>query len=143
MGMVVKYGHIDMVDGRDQDFVNGRGEDISSMEVDGVSSEHTGVLEAAVIAVPHNDGEKPRCFRCDKRELSWKMLVMGSCRSYLCIVTRKMQRVELHNGCGNSHQQLAMNKRILGFQLFVATCLKWETYNGDHAMMASLVELRK
>lgn len=62
MGTVDVYGHIDIVD-RKKDIIISGGENISSIEVEGALYEHPSVLEAAVIAVPHEKwGETPHAF---------------------------------------------------------------------------------
>ncbi|KKB40064.1 long-chain-fatty-acid--CoA ligase [Bacillus thermotolerans] len=62
MGTVDEYGYIDIVD-RKKDIIISGGENISSIEVEGVLYEHPAVLEAAVIAVPHEKwGETPHAY---------------------------------------------------------------------------------
>lgn len=62
LGTVDEYGNIDIVD-RKKDVIISGGENISSIEVEGVLYEHPSVLEAAVIAVPHEKwGETPHAF---------------------------------------------------------------------------------
>lgn len=62
MATVDSYGNIDIVD-RKKDIIISGGENISSIEVEGVLYEHPSVLEAAVIAVPHEKwGETPHAF---------------------------------------------------------------------------------
>jgi fatty-acyl-CoA synthase len=62
MGTVDEYGHIDIVD-RMKDIIISGGENISSIEVEGVLYEHPTILEAAVIAVPHEKwGETPHAY---------------------------------------------------------------------------------
>ena len=62
MATVDEYGHIDIVD-RKKDVIISGGENISSIEVEGVLYDHPDVLEAAVIAVPHEKwGETPHAF---------------------------------------------------------------------------------
>ncbi|KIP21787.1 Long-chain-fatty-acid--CoA ligase [Anoxybacillus ayderensis] len=62
MATVDAYGNIDIVD-RKKDIIISGGENISSIEVEGVLYEHPAVLEAAVIAVPHEKwGETPHAF---------------------------------------------------------------------------------
>ncbi|KGT37504.1 long-chain-fatty-acid--CoA ligase [Weizmannia sp. CD-2023] len=62
MATVDEYGYIDIVD-RKKDIIISGGENISSIEVEGVLYEHPAVLEAAVIAVPHEKwGETPHAF---------------------------------------------------------------------------------
>lgn len=59
MAIVDKNGYIEIVD-RMKDVIISGGENISSIEVEGVLYEHDSVLEAAVIAVPHEKwGEVP------------------------------------------------------------------------------------
>lgn len=62
MATVDEYGHIDIVD-RKKDIIISGGENISSIEVEGVLYEHPAVQEAAVIAIPHEKwGETPHAF---------------------------------------------------------------------------------
>lgn len=62
MATVDQYGNIDIVD-RKKDIIISGGENISSIEVEGVLYEHPAVLEAAVIAAPHEKwGETPHAF---------------------------------------------------------------------------------
>ena len=62
MGTVDQYGNIDIVD-RKKDIIISGGENISSIEVEGALYEHPAILEAAVIAVPHEKwGETPHAF---------------------------------------------------------------------------------
>ena len=62
MGTVDQYGNIDIVD-RKKDVIISGGENISSIEVEGNLYEHPAVMEAAVIAVPHEKwGETPHAF---------------------------------------------------------------------------------
>ncbi|OCA86919.1 long-chain-fatty-acid--CoA ligase [Bacillus sp. FJAT-27986] len=62
MATVDEDGHIDIVD-RKKDVIISGGENISSIEVEGVLYDHPDVLEAAVIAVPHEKwGETPHAF---------------------------------------------------------------------------------
>lgn len=62
MATIDEYGHIDIVD-RKKDVIISGGENISSIEVEGVLYDHPDVLEAAVIAVPHEKwGETPHAF---------------------------------------------------------------------------------
>ncbi|MBY0121070.1 long-chain-fatty-acid--CoA ligase [Bacillus sp. S/N-304-OC-R1] len=62
MATVDQYGNIDIVD-RKKDIIISGGENISSIEIEGVLYEHPAVLEAAVIAVPHEKwGETPHAF---------------------------------------------------------------------------------
>lgn len=62
MATVDEYGNIDIVD-RKKDIIISGGENISSIEVEGVLYEHPAVLEAAVIAVPHEKwGETPHAY---------------------------------------------------------------------------------
>jgi fatty-acyl-CoA synthase len=62
MATVDEYGHIDIVD-RKKDVIISGGENISSIEVEGVLYDHPAVLEAAVIAVPHEKwGETPHAY---------------------------------------------------------------------------------
>jgi fatty-acyl-CoA synthase len=62
MATVDEHGYIDIVD-RKKDIIISGGENISSIEVEGVLYEHPAVLEAAVIAVPHEKwGETPHAF---------------------------------------------------------------------------------
>lgn len=62
MGTVDEFGHIDITD-RKKDIIISGGENISSIEVEGVLYEHPSILEAAVIAVPHEKwGETPHAY---------------------------------------------------------------------------------
>lgn len=62
MGNVDVYGNIEIVD-RKKDVIISGGENISSIEVEGVLYDHPAVLEAAVIAVPHEKwGETPHAY---------------------------------------------------------------------------------
>ncbi|MBA4538738.1 long-chain-fatty-acid--CoA ligase [Bacillus aquiflavi] len=62
MGTIDENGSIDIVD-RKKDVIISGGENISSIEVEGVLYDHPAVLEAAVIAVPHEKwGETPHAF---------------------------------------------------------------------------------
>ncbi|MBM7647720.1 fatty-acyl-CoA synthase [Bacillus ectoiniformans] len=62
MATVDIHGNIDIVD-RKKDIIISGGENISSIEVEGVLYDHPAVLEAAVIAVPHEKwGETPHAF---------------------------------------------------------------------------------
>ncbi|ALC90721.1 AMP-dependent synthetase [Bacillus sp. FJAT-18017] len=62
MGTIDEYGYIEIVD-RKKDIIISGGENISSIEVEGVLYEHPAVLEAAVVAVPHEKwGETPHAF---------------------------------------------------------------------------------
>ena len=62
MGTIDEYGYIDIVD-RKKDVIISGGENISSIEVEGVLYEHPAVIEAAVIAVPHEKwGETPHAY---------------------------------------------------------------------------------
>lgn len=62
MATVDEYGNIDIID-RKKDIIISGGENISSIEVEGVLYEHPAILEAAVVAVPHEKwGETPHAF---------------------------------------------------------------------------------
>lgn len=62
MGTIDENGYIDIVD-RKKDIIISGGENISSIEVEGVLFEHPAILEAAVIAAPHEKwGETPHAF---------------------------------------------------------------------------------
>lgn len=62
MGTIDENQTIDIVD-RKKDVIISGGENISSIEVEGVLYDHPAVLEAAVIAVPHERwGETPHAF---------------------------------------------------------------------------------
>jgi len=62
MGTIDENGYINIVD-RKKDVIISGGENISSIEVEGVLYEHSAVLEAAVIAVPHEKwGETPHAY---------------------------------------------------------------------------------
>ncbi|MED4752067.1 long-chain-fatty-acid--CoA ligase [Brevibacillus choshinensis] len=59
MATIDAEGYIDIVD-RKKDIIISGGENISSIEVEGLLYEHPGILEAAVISVPHEKwGEVP------------------------------------------------------------------------------------
>lgn len=59
MGTIDENGYIDIVD-RKKDVIISGGENISSIEVEGALYEHPAILEAAVIAAPHEKwGETP------------------------------------------------------------------------------------
>ncbi len=59
MATVDENGYIEIVD-RKKDVIISGGENISSIEVEGVLYDHPAVLEAAVVAVPHEKwGEVP------------------------------------------------------------------------------------
>lgn len=62
MATIDEYGYVDIVD-RKKDVIISGGENISSIEVEGVLYEHPAVFEAAVVAVPHEKwGETPHAF---------------------------------------------------------------------------------
>ncbi|MFJ7935887.1 long-chain-fatty-acid--CoA ligase [Sporosarcina sp. NPDC096371] len=62
MGTIDEKGYINIVD-RKKDVIISGGENISSIEVEGVLYDHPAVLEAAVIAVPHEKwGETPYAY---------------------------------------------------------------------------------
>ncbi|OEH91667.1 long-chain-fatty-acid--CoA ligase [Bacillus solimangrovi] len=62
MGTIDEFGNVDIVD-RKKDVIISGGENISSIEVEGVLYDHPNVLEAAVIALPHEKwGETPHAF---------------------------------------------------------------------------------
>ncbi|MCM3743639.1 long-chain-fatty-acid--CoA ligase [Sporosarcina luteola] len=62
MAVVDEYGTIGIVD-RKKDVIISGGENISSIEVEGVLYDHPAILEAAVIAVPHEKwGETPHAY---------------------------------------------------------------------------------
>lgn len=62
MATIDEKGYIDIVD-RKKDIIISGGENISSIEVEGVLYEHPAILEAAVIAAPHEKwGETPHAF---------------------------------------------------------------------------------
>ncbi|AGX03382.1 MULTISPECIES: long-chain-fatty-acid--CoA ligase [Bacillus] len=68
MATVDLHGNIDIVD-RKKDIIISGGENISSIEVEGVLYDHPAVLEAAVIAVPHEKwGETPHAFIVKKED---------------------------------------------------------------------------
>lgn len=80
MATVDEHGHIDIVD-RKKDVIISGGENISSIEVEGVLYDHPDVLEAAVIAVPHEKwGETPHAFIVlrEGREVTEKELIAFS-----------------------------------------------------------------
>ncbi|MGE6259163.1 long-chain-fatty-acid--CoA ligase [Heyndrickxia sporothermodurans] len=59
MAIIDENGNIEIVD-RKKDIIISGGENISSIEVEGILYEHPGVLEAAIIAIPHEKwGETP------------------------------------------------------------------------------------
>lgn len=92
MGTIDKYGHIDIVD-RKKDIIISGGENISSIEVEGALYEHPGILEAAVIAVPHEKwGETPHAY----------------------IVLRENQQVSEQEIIAFSREKLAHYKAITG-----------------------------
>lgn len=67
MATIDENGYIDIVD-RKKDIIISGGENISSIEVEGVLYEHPAVLEAAIIAIPHEKwGEVPHAV-CVLRE---------------------------------------------------------------------------
>ena len=62
MGTIDANGYINIVD-RKKDVIISGGENISSIEVEGVLYDHPAILEAAVIAVPHEKwGETPHAY---------------------------------------------------------------------------------
>ena len=62
MGTIDENGYINIVD-RKKDVIISGGENISSIEVEGILYDHPAVLEAAVIAVPHEKwGETPHAY---------------------------------------------------------------------------------
>ena len=62
MGTVDENGYINIVD-RKKDVIISGGENISSIEVEGALYGHPAILEAAVIAVPHERwGETPHAY---------------------------------------------------------------------------------
>jgi fatty-acyl-CoA synthase len=62
MATIDENGNVDIVD-RKKDIIISGGENISSIEVEGILYEHPDILEAAVIAVPHEKwGETPHAF---------------------------------------------------------------------------------
>lgn len=62
MGTVDEFGTVDIVD-RKKDVIISGGENISSIEVEGALYEHPSILEAAVVALPHEKwGETPHAF---------------------------------------------------------------------------------
>ncbi|WP_027417822.1 long-chain-fatty-acid--CoA ligase [Aneurinibacillus terranovensis] len=59
MGTIDENGYIDVVD-RKKDIIISGGENISSIEIEGALYEHPAILEAAVVAIPHEKwGEVP------------------------------------------------------------------------------------
>lgn len=59
MGTIDEYGNIEIVD-RKKDIIISGGENISSIEVEGILYEHPAVIEAAIVAIPHEKwGETP------------------------------------------------------------------------------------
>ncbi|MFT9597906.1 long-chain-fatty-acid--CoA ligase [Mesobacillus sp.] len=92
MATVDEYGNIDIVD-RKKDVIISGGENISSIEVEGVLYDHPAVLEAAVIAVPHEKwGETPHAY----------------------IVLRKNEQVTERELIAFSREKLAHFKAITG-----------------------------
>jgi len=80
MANVDEDGHIEIVD-RKKDVIISGGENISSIEVEGALYEHPAVLEAAVIAVPHEKwGETPHAYVVvrEGKEVSEQELVQFS-----------------------------------------------------------------
>jgi len=72
MGVIDENGTIEIVD-RKKDIIISGGENISSIEVEGILYEHPAILEAAVIAVPHEKwGETPHAFivRKENRDIT-------------------------------------------------------------------------
>lgn len=72
MGVIDGNGTIEIVD-RKKDIIISGGENISSIEVEGMLYEHPAILEAAVIAVPHEKwGETPHAYivRKNNQELT-------------------------------------------------------------------------
>jgi fatty-acyl-CoA synthase len=66
MATIDENGNVDIVD-RKKDIIISGGENISSIEVEGILYEHPDILEAAVIAVPHEKwGETPHAFIVSK-----------------------------------------------------------------------------
>lgn len=62
MGTIDERGYIEITD-RKKDIIISGGENISSIEVEGVLYDHPAILEAAVIAIPHEKwGETPHAF---------------------------------------------------------------------------------
>ncbi len=62
MGTIDEHGYVNIVD-RKKDIVISGGENISSIEIEGVLYDHPAVLDAAVIAVPHEKwGETPHAY---------------------------------------------------------------------------------
>ncbi|WLR51523.1 long-chain-fatty-acid--CoA ligase [Bacillus tianshenii] len=62
MGTMDQYGNVDIVD-RKKDVIISGGENISSIEVEGALYDHPKILEAAVVALPHEKwGETPHAF---------------------------------------------------------------------------------
>lgn len=70
MGTIDEEGYIEIVD-RKKDIIISGGENISSIEVEGVLYRHPAVLEATVIAVPHEKwGEVPHAVCVIKKDMS-------------------------------------------------------------------------
>lgn len=84
IGTIDEYGYIDIVD-RKKDIIISGGENISSIEVEGVLYEHPAVLEVAVIAVPHEKwGETPHaCVVLKEGETVTEQELIDFCRSRL------------------------------------------------------------
>ncbi|WP_047152142.1 long-chain-fatty-acid--CoA ligase [Aneurinibacillus tyrosinisolvens] len=67
MGTIDQDGYVDIVD-RKKDIIISGGENISSIEIEGALYEHPSILEAAIIAIPHEKwGEVPHAV-CVLRE---------------------------------------------------------------------------
>lgn len=80
MANVDEYGNIEIVD-RKKDVIISGGENISSIEVEGALYDHPAVLEAAVIAVPHEKwGETPHAYVVlrSREEVSEEALIQFS-----------------------------------------------------------------
>ncbi|RYL91004.1 long-chain-fatty-acid--CoA ligase [Sporolactobacillus sp. THM7-4] len=84
MATIDEEGYVDIVD-RKKDIIISGGENISSIEVEGVISSHPSIREAAVIAVPHDKwGEVPHaiCVLKDGKKLTENEL-LTFCRKHL------------------------------------------------------------
>src|SRR5699024_3317855 len=77
MGTIDENAYIDIID-RKKDIIISGGENISSIEVEGVLFDHSSILDAAVIAVPHEKwGETPHAYivRKENAKISEKEVI--------------------------------------------------------------------
>lgn len=99
MGVIYPDGYVEIKD-RMKDVIISGGENISSVEVEGVIFKHHKVLEAAVIAMPHPKwGESPCAFivlKKDNTETVTEQDILSFCRSNLphYMVPKKVMFVE-------------------------------------------------